>query len=133
MADNSVQDLQPCNFIVKIIEYVNNYVPTNLPDDLQSKLKVFYMTKVRKSLDEAWEKYGTFPVKYHNAKSGEEQDQLFEKYPDFDEDTVHEAVQMVTKDLVPPTAWGFDYVNCDGPDAQDGFWEMYEAYENGQF
>lgn len=105
-------------------------MPSNLPEDLASKLQVFYMSKVRKNLDEAWEKYGSFPIEFH--KSGWDNG-MEEKYPDYDDDTMDEAVKIVTKDLVPPTAWGFDYVNCDGPEEQPGFWEMYEAYEKGQF
>ena len=126
------QDLQSCDFIVKIIKYVQNYVPENLPEDLRSKLQVFYMTKVRQSLDKAYAEYGNFPVEFHQAKY-EWTDELLEKYPDYNDDTIDEAVKIVTKDLVPPTAWGFDYVNCDGPAEKEGFWEMYEAYENGQF
>lgn len=130
LANHSVEDLKSCDFIVKLIKYVNNYVPENLPEDLRSKLQIFYMNRVRKSLDEAYAEYGNFPVKFHKAKDEEE---LFEEYPDYNDDTVDEAVRMITKDLVPPAAWGFDYVNCDGPAEQSGFWEMYEAYEQGQF
>ena len=90
------------------------------------------MNKVRKSLDEAWEKYGTFPVEFHRSNF-EWTDELEKKYPDYGDSTVDNAIEIVTKDLVPPPAWGFDYANCDGPEEQEGFWEMYEAYEKGQF